>query len=339
MKNKNIIPLDITNKISEKYPNVWEQVEHIRNSRDSVLEKWDDHCYIPIAYAIAIASQGKEITSDKVLDGAIIAAVAPWRLYKQIYEFDPDMENVLLNQDKEDLVIPIEILKTLPYQSIYIKTSYDDYDGFFVYFESDYNTKEFELRILLCGNDGSIIPCSMHLYDGATIKDGVNKAAEEVLKNGSNTKFAECYSMIMQDIFSKLIHLILYLCANNKEITEDPKQKTITKIPTERKYIKDKFREIRMWNCGVTTGSIIRKINNNKKVYQSVNTNKNSSIAVGTPKRPHSRKGHWRHFWIGKRDTEERKLVLKWVAPMFIHAGLNSEIITINNVQKDAMKE
>lgn len=94
-----------------------------------------------------------------------------------------------------------------------------------------------------------------------------------------------------------------------------------------------------MWNCGVTTGSIIRKIKNNKKVYQSVNTNKDSSIAVGTPKRPHSRKGHWHHFWIGKRDTEERKLVLKWVAPMFIHAELNSEIITINNVQKDAMKE
>ena len=145
--------------------------------------------------------------------------------------------------------------------------------------------------------------------------------------------------MIMQDVFSKLIHLILYLCANNKEVTEDSKQKTITKIPTERKYIKDKFREIRMWNCGVTTGSIIRKIKNNKKVYQSVNTNKDSSIAVGTPKRPHSRKGHWHHFWIGKRDTEERKLVLKWVAPMFIHAGLNSEIITINNMQKDAMKE
>lgn len=101
-----------------------------KKQQDSVLEKWDDHCYIPIAYAIAIASQGKEVTSDKVLDGAIIAAVAPWRLYKQIYEFDPDMENVLLSQDKEDLVIPIEILKTLPYQSIYIKTSYDDYDGF-----------------------------------------------------------------------------------------------------------------------------------------------------------------------------------------------------------------
>ena len=149
MKNKNIIPLDITNKISEKYPNVWEQVEQIRNSRNSVLEKWDDHCYIPIAYAIAIASQGKEVTSDAVLDGAIIAAVAPWRLYKQIYEFDPDMENVLLSQDKEDLVIPIEILKTLPYQSIYIKTSYDDYDGFFVYFESDYNTKEFEKNIYI----------------------------------------------------------------------------------------------------------------------------------------------------------------------------------------------
>ena len=113
MKNKNIIPLDITNKISEKYPNVWEQVEQIRNSRDSVLEKWDDHCYIPIAYAIAIASQGKEVTSDKVLDGAIIAAVAPWRLYKQIYEFDPDMENVLLSQDKDFMMITMDFLYIL----------------------------------------------------------------------------------------------------------------------------------------------------------------------------------------------------------------------------------
>lgn len=30
-------------------------------------------------------------------------------------------------------------------------------------------------------------------------------------------------------------------------------------------------------------------------------------------KSPHIRCGHWQHYWVGKKGTEERRRILKWV--------------------------
>ena len=38
----------------------------------------------------------------------------------------------------------------------------------------------------------------------------------------------------------------------------------------------------------------------------------------GGKKRPHSRRGHWHHYWAGPQD--DRRLILKWTAPTYIHA-------------------
>ncbi len=44
-----------------------------------------------------------------------------------------------------------------------------------------------------------------------------------------------------------------------------------------------------------------------------------------SPKRPHARRGHWHNYWTGPRSGE-RKLVLRWVEPMFIHGGEFDEV-------------
>lgn len=51
-------------------------------------------------------------------------------------------------------------------------------------------------------------------------------------------------------------------------------------------------------------------------------------------KSPHARRGHWHHFWIGKHETNERKLILKWVAPMFINGSEDDNIATIHPVKE-----
>lgn len=55
----------------------------------------------------------------------------------------------------------------------------------------------------------------------------------------------------------------------------------------------------------------------------------------GSAKSPHSRKGHWHHFWTGKRGTEERKLILKWVAPMFINGGTDEVSVNLIGNESD----
>ena len=49
---------------------------------------------------------------------------------------------------------------------------------------------------------------------------------------------------------------------------------------------------------------------------------------------PHSRRGHWHHFWTGAKDKpEERKLVLKWVAPTMIHGDQPNETTTVVKIK------
>lgn len=48
------------------------------------------------------------------------------------------------------------------------------------------------------------------------------------------------------------------------------------------------------------------------------------------------RSGHWHHYWRGKRNSENRRLVVNWIAPVFINASLadDDETVTINVAKK-----
>lgn len=81
--------------------------------------------------------------------------------------------------------------------------------------------------------------------------------------------------------------------------------------------------------------TVIRKLRANPvKIENPTEENKvgkqreNSS---GWTQRPHMRRAHWHHFWTGKKG-EERKLILKWIAPSFINTELGEQPATINIV-------
>lgn len=44
--------------------------------------------------------------------------------------------------------------------------------------------------------------------------------------------------------------------------------------------------------------------------------------------RPHLRRGHWSHFWTGKRDSADRERVLKWIEPVYINANTPDDLPT-----------
>lgn len=43
--------------------------------------------------------------------------------------------------------------------------------------------------------------------------------------------------------------------------------------------------------------------------------------AARTKVAAHVRRGYYHHFWQGSRKDDTRKLILKWVAPIFVNAG------------------
>lgn len=320
---KECFPLKITNELSRKYPQCWDQVEDLRAATD--VPKWDRICYIPIAGTLAITSNQIEQVNDAVIDAAIMAAIAPWRIYKQIYTFAEETERLLLDQ-ADDCKIPIETLRNLPYPCIYIQVNkVAKVDGFFAHIEYDVNNGTYELRMTLVMKDGRIMPMTIHLIPGKTIYDGILEAKQQSIENLKKLPQREFYYKRFGSgegfedyafgFLAPFVQLILYICAQNSEIEADPEQEKIYRVPKSREFIKDKYREIKKYNCGEITAKIIRGIDSQAGTNFTYVKHESS----GTPKRPHVRRGHWHHRWTGRRDDPNRKLILKWQPPTFIH--------------------
>ena len=107
----------------------------------------------------------------------------------------------------------------------------------------------------------------------------------------------------------RTIQLILYIAAENADVYADQPQSQ-----TRRSYIKDKVKEISSYSVGIRIGAAIRK----HKTAQDVGV-------ICSHKRPHSRRGHWHHYWAGSQN--ERRLILKWTVPTYIHAGIDETVI------------
>ena len=330
---KKCYPLELVNQVANKYHDCWNIVEDFRN--DSELPQWDRRCYIPIAAGLAIATDGdmsKKAIWNSSLEADLIVATAAWRLHKQVYSFDPAMEKVLISQADQNLKIPIDILNKIPFFCVYIETTtMEDMDGCFVHFESDTNTGELELRFLIVLKDGDIFPIPFHLIEGGTIADGINASFEKANENQrmlhTNKYEIDDAKNYARDLCCKLLQLVLYVCSKNKEMVEDPVQKKITRQPKSFQFIKDKYREVQRWNFGEKSGDFISKFYTTldfeeevkKKNEIDIINNAKKSKTNGTPKRPHLRKAHWHHYWVGSDNEGNRTLELKWIAPMFIH--------------------
>lgn len=77
----------------------------------------------------------------------------------------------------------------------------------------------------------------------------------------------------------------------------------------ERRIL-DKAGEVRGLDVGIRVGAALRKA---RRRYEGT-----ENPGTGARKRAHTRRGHWHHYWTGPKNGE-RKLILKWTAPTFIH--------------------
>lgn len=122
--------------------------------------------------------------------------------------------------------------------------------------------------------------------------------------------------------------VVMYLCACNAEITPDPEQKSITRRTPG--VIKDRYAEVCKWDVGFRFGATVR-------AQQQAPATENSVSRHGshTAKRPHMRRGHWHHFWTGPMDSaQDRKLVLKWLPPIFVGSSQDGEMpVTLHKVK------
>ena len=350
-RQESCLPLEMVRRCAELYPDVFPLMDKMHALRGTAPDlNWPDWCWLPMASAMSYTEDKEGLHSFvyKLLpeeeqlirsaraanEGTVIAALAIWRHSKQIYVMDPDLMAELQESEAPE-EIPTEALLHLPFPCIYVRTpglSFDwihDIDGFFCHLEYDVQTGERELRFLLVQNVNHVFPVSLHL-NAETIRDSMVRYRQvtEMRWTAAGRPGSPRYGLDewigrQERAVRDLLPLVLYLCSSEADIQprDNPAVKASVAPDSERKVenrlVKDRFSEIREWSVGFRVGPAIRQARTEERPEAEPGIPRHPGI--GTPKRPHIRRGHWHHYWHGPRQGE-RTLIVRWLPPMAINA-------------------
>jgi hypothetical protein len=220
-------PGNIVHSFFRKYPDACKQVDEFRANRKE-LGDWADWCFLPLAGAYAIVTNGKTIQSpNQVQHVGILGALAAWRVTQGIYRYDPTTFDALWKTPVTG-DIPTEVLYHLPEWCVHIPTPDQTWqgsilNGFFAQLEQDMKDRRTELRLVLDVTGpagGQLIVMPIHLGKG-----GVTEGVEAMLKESARHFPVTVYTSegeaerLSSDI-SPLVSLVLYLCSQAAEIRE-----------------------------------------------------------------------------------------------------------------------
>ncbi len=124
-KKYRCVPIELMRKVEGEYPEAWEQMAYFHSLRGSDPEmQWPEWCYAPMAAASAIVTDASvpDFSKKAFFDISSIFALAPWRLTRQVYAMDADLERELIDSEPATK-IPTEILHRLPYRTASVETN------------------------------------------------------------------------------------------------------------------------------------------------------------------------------------------------------------------------
>jgi hypothetical protein len=118
-KANDLLPFLLLRQYSQAFPRAWRHIADMRNQRGKALPFWPDWCYIPIAGAIAVITDGASglgpAEYEKLAEyppGAM-AALAAWRMTKGVYRFDDTLRQELVSMPLEG-ELPAQVFYALP---------------------------------------------------------------------------------------------------------------------------------------------------------------------------------------------------------------------------------
>jgi hypothetical protein len=257
-----------------------------------------------------------------------------WGRNKQVFKPDTSFCEAVLKT--KDLSVTDEALNHLPCKDFYIDVSdcdmFKPIEGIFV-----------SVSRYLGGMHISMVMLSGDLttwtyYTGTRTSDGANnvinvdlKTLEEVC-DGFNFSPVEKYreksynfklSRAAMTIFT--MQMILYLSSHEPQVEENQNTKRTYKKPSGT-TVKNKFREVQMWDVGVKFGKSYRaKV---KEYYERAEREYNTSKTNRKPPVPHFRSAHWQKYHVGKGRTET---IVKWIEPTFV-GGATAKNVTVHTV-------
>ena len=312
-------PLRIVRMWPKMMPGCYEVLDTCRDAKAGGEISWPDCCILPINAAATYLCASSLSPVEAAAVAAELTACYLWRQSKIIYSYDAALAATLAEQvdDTEDTdILPSDLLLHLPHACVYIKAPelIEHLDGFFAWADYDVNRHGAELRISWLADDMQhTFSQVLHLVPGGTIAECVDDTAKTT---GEYCELSdrEAPAVEVARMMLTAIQLLLYITASNADIDEQPRQGVAHPVGARHKKtvdITDKASEVRAFDVGIRVGAAIRKA-------ADAPTAHTATAGSGASKRPDLRRGHWHHYWQGRKD-EERRLILKWTAPTVIH--------------------
>lgn len=307
--------------VGRQYPHAWSDIDHMRSElRGRDAPDWPDWCYIPIAggqsavaTALHVDVMRLHITHpDRIADGAILAALAAWRMTQGVYRVDPGLYPALVTTAL-DADMPADVLYRLPEWCIYVETPDLALDGApvpgaYVHLEHDVHTGRAELRMLLDG-DGPLVPVAIHIGPW-TLAEAISRSLHVSAARASavGARTIGGLAELLLPVVEPVVNVVLYIATQAGEITGPGTPGNPTPVRTRRHGLRlFPANGMRAWDVGVRIGAALRA------AYHAAETS--SDPAARHRPRPHVRRAHWHTFLSGPR-AEARRRDVRWMPPI-----------------------
>ena len=314
MNNKPHRALEWLHKVGRVNRDIWLAHDIARHQR-----RWPEHVFAPTEITERLMGElGIAIPAEWA---PVVAALSAWRSTQGIYRFAPALLDALLATPVTG-EIPREVLHRIPEWCVYLEIE-REINGWHVHgawayldllerpHDSGALTEALRLVILHGGND-ECLTYTIPLPD--TVDASVARATFWAPADYAAPSLEHVGSVI-----EPIVSLLLYVGSTNAEI-RDPK--TPSRTPSRPKVQVDKHGRSRwyaaqqatIWETGTRLGAALDAA--------KARTTSPTSSPTGRTVRPHVRRAHWHHVWIGPRDdSQKRRLELKWWSPILVNFG------------------
>jgi hypothetical protein len=312
----------------ERFPGCWQSVEKIRASHNNGLGQWPSYCYLPFLHCAPLIIGGKKLSTQELAntgaDVCLLAALASWRVTQRVYRFDNELFQELWETPVDH--VPPEIFRKMPDWCIYIPLPDEWYSGVFVQIDRNLVENRDELKVVLVkpgatGASSNDFYCMGVDLTQKDIMSGLESTLRETMRNIQQRGFSVEIQIPAEALLRirRVISLVLYLCSVNAdyERAEPPATKRTKKglrifTPHTPTVIE----------VGMRVGAALRH------ARQSMESD--NSEESGISRRPHVRRAHYHHYWIGAK--EERELIVKWLPPILVNIDKGDIETTIRPV-------
>jgi hypothetical protein len=319
--------------LNRTFPTLWRDIDACRAKH---AKSWPGWCFVRrdelhdiMQSYVTTPPANDDVRWRDQLRVQRAAVLAPWRVSKNVYRFDPDIYSTLIQTSLRGN-IPIEHLFRLPEWAVYIETpGLDTYFGQSEGFVASLNYSprtHGQVRLTLLSFEGENFFLEwLPLKDGMTIEQAMAYALKLRQADMARAKLSRPRrDVTLKDLtshVSKLLNLLLYISQVNSEYWDVRSADGSNRIPGNPVPTKTK-KGMRyfppdkptVWECGMSQGSELRLAISQQAEWKG-----------GTHRSPipHPRAAHWQTYTVGKgsrKDPTKGERVLKWIHTILVNA-------------------